>query len=144
MNSKEENSHDFCPICVLEFGLRCSMRLFTGVLPIPNRELLLVLAFYCISNRKSFMCVSVEQKVSQRTKTFFPRETIKILRSMVLHLWCGVARLVAPPPALRQVRVRFSARHDREVFPLSFQAMKRWRETPANGDGYMCCINVIE
>ncbi len=26
------------------------------------------------------MCVSVEQKVSQRTKTFFPRETIKILR----------------------------------------------------------------
>jgi hypothetical protein len=33
------------------------------------------------------------------------------------ELWCGVAQLVARRLAGRQARVRFSARHDREVFP---------------------------
>jgi hypothetical protein len=49
--------------------------------------------------------------------------------------WCGVAVLVARRLAVRQARVRFSARHHREVIPLSLPAMKRWRETSANGDG---------
>jgi hypothetical protein len=48
--------------------------------------------------------------------------------------WCGVAQLVERRLAVRQAR-SFSARHHREVFPLSFKAMKRWRETSANGDG---------
>ncbi len=34
-----------------------------------------------------------------------------------LSLWCGVAQLVARRLAVRQARVRFSARHHREVFP---------------------------
>jgi hypothetical protein len=50
-------------------------------------------------------------------------------------LWCGVAQLVARRLAVRQARVRFSARHHREVPPLSKQAMKKWREASANGDG---------
>jgi hypothetical protein len=32
-------------------------------------------------------------------------------------IWCGVAQLVARRLAVRQARVRFSARHHREVFP---------------------------
>jgi hypothetical protein len=48
---------------------------------------------------------------------------------------CGVAQLVARRLAVRQARVRFSARHHREVLPLSKQAMKKWREASANGDG---------
>jgi hypothetical protein len=32
-------------------------------------------------------------------------------------IWCGVAQLVARRLAGRQARVRFSARHHREVFP---------------------------
>jgi hypothetical protein len=32
-------------------------------------------------------------------------------------VWCGVAQLVARRLAVRQARVRFSARHHREVFP---------------------------
>ncbi len=35
----------------------------------------------------------------------------------VAKLWCGVAKLVARRLAVRQARVRFSARHHREVFP---------------------------
>jgi hypothetical protein len=53
----------------------------------------------------------------------------------VAQLWCGVAQLVARRLAERQARVRFSARHHREVPPLSKQAMKKWREASANGDG---------
>ncbi len=39
--------------------------------------------------------------------------------SMVRHgsEWCGVAQLVACQPAVRQARVRFSARHHREIIP---------------------------
>ncbi len=33
------------------------------------------------------------------------------------EVWCGVAQLVARRLAVRQARVRFSARHRREVFP---------------------------
>ncbi len=50
---------------------------------------------------------------------------------------CGVAQLVARRLAVRQARVPFSARHHREVPPLSKQAMKKWREASANGDGLM-------
>ncbi len=35
----------------------------------------------------------------------------------VTQLWCGVAQLIARRLAVRQARVRFSARHHREVFP---------------------------
>ncbi len=35
----------------------------------------------------------------------------------ILERWCGVAQLVARRLAVRQARVRFSARHHREVFP---------------------------
>ncbi len=62
----------------------------------------------------------------------------------LLSLWCGVAQLVERRLAVRQARVRFLARHHREAFPLSFKAMKRWRETSANGDGQKCCMNVIK
>ncbi len=47
-------------------------------------------------------------------------------------VWCGVAQLVARRLAGRQARVRFPARHHREVFPTEPQAMKRWREALAN------------
>jgi hypothetical protein len=43
-------------------------------------------------------------------------------------LWRGAAQLVARRLAVRQARVRFSARPHREVHPLSKQAMKKWRE----------------
>ncbi len=48
--------------------------------------------------------------------------------------WCGVTQLVARRLAVRQARVRFSARHHRS-FPLSRQAMKKWREASANDGG---------
>ncbi len=35
----------------------------------------------------------------------------------VAQLWCGVAQFIARRLAVRQARVRFSARHHREVFP---------------------------
>jgi hypothetical protein len=47
-------------------------------------------------------------------------------------LWCGVAQLVARRLAGRQARVRFPARHHREVFPTEPQAIRRWREASAN------------
>jgi hypothetical protein len=51
---------------------------------------------------------------------------------LLLLLWCGVAQLVARRLAGRQARVRFPARHHREVFPTEPQAMRRWREASAN------------
>ncbi len=39
------------------------------------------------------------------------------IKMLTLNLWCGVAQLVAHRLAVRQARVRFSARHHREVFP---------------------------
>ncbi len=54
-----------------------------------------------------------------------------------VEIVCGVAQLVARRLAVRQARVRISARHHREVPPLSKQAMKKWREASANGDGWM-------
>jgi hypothetical protein len=50
----------------------------------------------------------------------------------ISHLWCGVAHLVARRLAGRQARVRFPARHHREVFPTEPQAMRRWRIASAN------------
>ncbi len=47
-------------------------------------------------------------------------------------VWCGVAQLVARRLAGRQARVRFPARHHREIFPTEPQAMRRWREVSAN------------
>ncbi len=46
--------------------------------------------------------------------------------------WCGVAQLVARRLAGRQARVRFPARHHREVFPTEQQAMRKWRKASAN------------
>ncbi len=43
-----------------------------------------------------------------------------------------MAQLVARRLGGRQARVRFSARHHREVFPTEPQAMRRWREASAN------------
>ncbi len=57
----------------------------------------------------------------------------------VAHWWGGVAQLAAHRLAVRQARVRFSARPHREVPPLSTQAMRIWREASANGDGWMYC-----
>ncbi len=73
-------------------------------------------------------------------------------------VWCGVARYGAA--LLGMVRrcsvdrasacckaspssILGSAPHGGS-FPLSFKAMKRWRETSANGDGQMYCMNVIK
>ncbi len=50
----------------------------------------------------------------------------------VAQLWCGVAQLVARRLAGRQARVRFPARHHREVFPTEPKAMRRWREASTN------------
>jgi hypothetical protein len=47
-------------------------------------------------------------------------------------VWCGVAQLIARQLAGRQARVRFPARHHREVIPTEPQAMRRWREASAN------------
>ncbi len=59
--------------------------------------------------------------------------------------YCGVAQLVARRLAVRQARVRFSARHHREVFPTeqtSDEEMERglseWRWIN------VYCMNVIE
>ncbi len=58
-------------------------------------------------------------------------------------IWCGVAQLVARRLAVRQARVRFSARHHREVPPLSKQAMKKWRVRPQRMATDKCdCMNV--
>jgi hypothetical protein len=65
----------------------------------------------------------------------------------VAQLWCGVAQLVARRLAGRQARVRFPARHHREVFPTEQQAMRRWREASANvlyECDWMYCMNVIK
>ncbi len=37
-------------------------------------------------------------------------------------IWCGVAQLVALRLAVRQARVRFPARHHREVFPTEHKS----------------------
>ncbi len=41
-------------------------------------------------------------------------------------------------------RVRFSARHHRVVFPTELTSNEEMVKAPANGDGYMYCMNVIE
>jgi hypothetical protein len=43
-----------------------------------------------------------------------------------------VAKWVARRLAGRQARVRFPARHHREIFPTEPQAMRGWREASAN------------
>ncbi len=67
-----------------------------------------------------------------------------VLRGSIMErrcsIWCGVAQLIARWLAVRQGRVRFSFRLGTtgRFFPLSLQAMRIWREAPANGDGWMC------
>jgi hypothetical protein len=57
------------------------------------------------------------------------------VRCGVAQSWCGVTQLAARRLAVRQARVRFSARHHREVFPTehtSDEEMERgfseWRQ----------------
>ncbi len=52
-------------------------------------------------------------------------------------LWCGVAHLVARRLAVRQARVRFSARHPREVFPTELTSDEEIERGPGEwrGDG---------
>ncbi len=58
----------------------------------------------------------------------------------VAQPWCGVAQLVARRLAVRQARVRFSARHHREVFPTELT-----RDEDMERDlGEWRCMNVIE
>jgi hypothetical protein len=45
-----------------------------------------------------------------------------LVRCGVAQLWCGMAQLVARRLAVRQARVRFSARHHREVFPTDLSS----------------------
>jgi hypothetical protein len=45
-------------------------------------------------------------------------------------IWCGAAQLVARRLAVRQARVRFSARHHREAFPLSLQSDEEMERGP--------------
>ncbi len=47
-------------------------------------------------------------------------------------LWCGVAQLVARWLAGRQARVRFSARHHREVCPTELSSDEEKKEASAN------------
>ncbi len=49
-------------------------------------------------------------------------------------LRCGVAQLVARRLAVRQARVRFSARHHREVFPTELTSDEEMERGPP-GDG---------
>jgi hypothetical protein len=62
-------------------------------------------------------------------------------------IWCGVAQLVARRLAVRQARVRFSARHHREVIPTEHKSdeemergLSEWRRINVL---YECdCMNV--
>ncbi len=49
----------------------------------------------------------------------------------VAQSWCGVAQLVARRPAVRQARVRFSARHHREVFPTELSSDEEMERDPS-------------
>jgi hypothetical protein len=53
----------------------------------------------------------------------------------VAQIWCGVAQLVAHRLAVRQARVRSQLSTTERFVLLSLQAMRRWREAPANDDG---------
>ncbi len=65
----------------------------------------------------------------------------------VAQLWCGVAQLVARRLAVRQARVRISARHHREAFPTEHRSdeemqrgLSEWRRINVL---YECdCMNV--
>ncbi len=46
--------------------------------------------------------------------------------------WCGVAQLVARRLAVRQVRVRFSARHHREGFPTELASDEEMERGPCD------------
>ncbi len=60
-------------------------------------------------------------------------------------LGCGVAQLVVLLLAVRQTWVRLSRLGTPgRFFPLSGPAMRKWRGTSENGDGWMCFMNVIE
>ncbi len=53
-----------------------------------------------------------------------------VLKQVILMERCGVAQLVARRLAVRQARVRFSARHHREVFPTELSSGRnssKWR-----------------
>ena len=45
-------------------------------------------------------------------------------------VWCGVAQLVARRLAVRQARVRFSARHHREVSPTELTSDEEMERGP--------------
>jgi hypothetical protein len=46
-------------------------------------------------------------------------------------LWCGVAQLVARRLAVRQARVRFSARHHREGLPTELSSNEEMERGPS-------------
>jgi hypothetical protein len=52
-------------------------------------------------------------------------------------LWCGVAQLVARPLAVRLARVRFLARHHREVFPTELTSGEEMERGPCECVGYV-------
>jgi hypothetical protein len=47
------------------------------------------------------------------------------------QLWCGVAQLVARQLAVRQVRVRFSAWHHKDVFPTELTSDEEMERDPS-------------
>ncbi len=55
------------------------------------------------------------------------RGSVMVRRGSV---WCGVAQLVARRLAVRQARVRFSARHHREVFPTELTSDEEMERRP--------------
>ncbi len=68
-----------------------------------------------------------EYSVPDRAKKFMVRRG---------SLWCGVAQLVARQRKAGPSSILGSAPHvTGRFFPLSCQAMRRWRKAPANGDG---------
>jgi hypothetical protein len=62
----------------------------------------------------------------------FPGCSVAQLGCSVAQLGCSVAQLVARWLAVRQARVRISARHPMEVPPTEPTAVKIWRWASAN------------
>jgi hypothetical protein len=64
--------------------------------------------------------VTTEKKICKQNARF------------IYPLGCSVAQMVVRWLAVRQARVRISARHPKEVPPTQPAAMKIWRRAPAN------------
>jgi hypothetical protein len=93
---------------------------------------------------KSYLLPKKANKPFQNLLSVFGSTILK--KSLaILTLWCGVALLVARRLAVRQARVRFSARHHREVFPTELTSGEEMeRDLGERRRIFVYCMNVIE